>query len=132
VSILFGNADDEAQCVGEILPDPIRRSRRCAYRAEYVVLPTERPMCFDHCVDFIRSRPITAFDVARSHCETCQAVQRGEHERKKEERRGRMRGGDRQPAPRSRGREEVWCEEHDAQAFAAWKLKQPKQDRGPR
>lgn len=122
MSVLFTHGPEEAACEGKIFPDPVRRLDSCAYRAEYVAVPSERPYCSDHIVDFLRSRPITSFDVARAHCADCLAVQRGEHERKREERRGRLRGGgEKAPAvPRARGREEQWCGEHDDVAQQHW------------
>ena len=84
-----------------------------------VALPLEQPICQDHLWDFQRTRDLTAFDVERAHCTACLDVQQGSREARKEERRGRRAEGPR-PAPR-RGRDERWCEAHDAQAFAQWK-----------
>lgn len=128
MSTLFTGGKGEIQCAGKVQPDPMRRTDACAYRAEYAVLPTQEPMCFDHRVDYMRSRALTAFDVLRAQCPECKAVQQGERELRREERRGRK--GDAARAPRPRVRDERWCPEHDDEEFARWRVAQ--QTRGPR
>ena len=119
MSVLFTDRPDEARCYGPITPDPMRRSDRCPYRADYIALPLEQPCCPDHIWDFQRSRAVTAFDIERAHCAACKDVQQGAREVRREERRGRRAEGAPRPPPR-RGRDERWCEAHDAAAFAQW------------